>query len=116
MLRDVVVLDRPLAAPLPSNWRPGPKDRPAARRRAAFPCGARIAVRAPVLKMRTGIAGSSSHGDLFARQARRHLQLPLGNQQLAMVVKSIPRRFSSVIPIKTGLDQTIEVPHGLDID
>jgi len=47
---------------------------------------------------------SSGHGDLLARQARRHLELPFGDQQLAVVVKGMTRRFGAVIPIETGLD------------
>jgi len=62
------------------------------------------------------MAAGSKMRSLLARQARRHLELPFGDQQLAVVVKGETRRFGPVIPIETGLDQTIEIPNGLDID
>jgi hypothetical protein len=63
-----------------------------------------------------GIARLLGRGDQFARQARRHLQLPFGNEQFTMVVEGNPRRLGAVVAVKTGLDQAVKVPHGLDID
>ena len=59
---------------------------------------------------------SAERGDILVWQARRHFQSALADEHLAVVVDRYPCCFGTVITVKSGLDQAIEIPDRLSID